>query len=82
MVLEHERNWGLGMDALVRVIIKRRTDSWFGHGCAGHYMLLEHERDNDLGMDALVGIWSWNTSGIGVWAWMPWLAKSSKDERI
>ena len=70
------------MDPLVSVIIERRTGSWFGHGCSGHCMLLEHKRNYDLGMDALVGLCFWNTSGIRVWAWMLWLAKSSKDERI
>ena len=39
MLLEHERNFGLCMDALV-------TD--------GHSMLLEHERKYGLSMDALL----------------------------
>ena len=41
-----------------------------GRGCSGERMLLEHERNYGLGMDALVGVCSWNTNGIMVWAWM------------
>ena len=58
MLLEHERNYGLGMDALVTVC------SW--------NMSREHERNYGLGMDALVTVCSWNTNGIIVWAWMLW----------
>ena len=29
MLLKHERNYGLGMDAL-----GTRTELWFGHGCS------------------------------------------------
>ena len=61
MLLEHERNYDLGMDQL-----------WFGHGCSGHRMLLEHEQNYGLGMDALVTVCSWNTNEIMVWAWMLW----------
>ena len=35
MLLERERNYGLGMDALVT-----RTELWFGHGCSGEPMLV------------------------------------------
>ena len=56
MVLEHERNYGLG----------------FGHGCASDRMFLDYERNYGLGMDALVIECSWNTNGIMVWAWMLW----------
>ena len=54
MLLEHERNYGLGMDALVIALTGTRTELWFGHGCSGERMLLEHERNYGLGMDALV----------------------------
>ena len=56
-LLEHERNYGLGMDALVTV--GTRTELWFGHGCSGDCMLLEHERNYGLGMHALVTVGSW-----------------------
>ena len=41
MPVEHERNYGLGMDALVSVC---------------RHMLVEHERIHGLGMDALVSV--------------------------
>ena len=72
MLLEHERNSALGMDALVSVALGTRMEFWFGHGCCGRRMLLEHERNFGLGMDALVSVCSWNTNGILVWAWMLW----------
>ena len=56
MPLEHERNCGLWMDALVN----------------GERMLLEHERYYGLGMDALVSVCSRNTNVIMLWAWMHW----------
>ena len=62
MLLEHARNYGLGMDALVSVCS--------GNGCSGERMLLEHARNYGLGMDALVSVCSWNAHGIMVWAWM------------
>ena len=40
MLLEHERDYGVGMDAKVTV-----CSLWFGHGCNSNRMLLEHERD-------------------------------------
>ena len=64
MLLEHERNYGLGMDAPLNVwntnVIRvwawmlrsthgTRTLLGFGHGCAGGCMLLEHERFPPLG---------------------------------
>ena len=58
MLLEHERYYGLGMDALVSVCA---AVLWFGHGCSGERMLLEHEFYYGLGMDALVSVCSWNT---------------------
>ena len=61
MLFEHERNYALGMDALVS-------------GCSGQRMLLEYERNYDLGMDALVSVCARNTNGIMVCAWMLWSA--------
>ena len=72
MLLEHERNYGLGTDALVIALAGTRMEVWFGHGCSGKRMLLEDERNYDLGMDALVIVCSWNTNGIMVWSWMLW----------
>ena len=86
MLLEHERNYALGMDALVTVCswntdgimfwlqyaLGTQTELCFGHGCSGHRMLLEHERNSALGMDALVTVCSWNTNGSMLWAWMLW----------
>ena len=68
MLLEHERDYDFGMDALVTVC------SWNTNGimilaCSGNRMLLEHERDYDFGMDALVTVCSWNTNGIMILAW-------------
>ena len=56
MPLEHERNYALGMDALLIACTRTGTtvEFRFGHGCTGYHMLLEHERNYGLGMDALV----------------------------
>ena len=70
MLLEHERNYGLGMDALV---IACSWEVWFGHACFGR-MILGHEQKYGLGMDALVSACSWDTKGIMVCAWVLWLA--------
>ena len=72
MLLEHERNYGLGMEALVTVCSWTRMELWFGHGGSGHRMLFEHERNYGLGMEALVTVCSWNTNGTMVWAWRLW----------
>ena len=40
MLLEHERNYGLGMDALVIALIGTRTELCFGHGYSGEPMLV------------------------------------------
>ena len=62
MLSEHERNYGLGMDALVTVYaLGTRTKLCFRHGCSGHRMLLEHERNYDLGMDPLVTVYARGT---------------------
>ena len=71
---EHERYYGLGMDALVAV-------------CSGNtnvimvwaWMLwisdaLGTQRYCGLGMDALVIVCSGNTNVIMVWAWMLWFS--------
>ena len=70
MLLEHERYYGLGMDARVIVCSWNTNVIMFGHGCSGERMLLEHERYYGLGMDARVIVCSWNTNVIMVWAWM------------
>ena len=73
MLLEHERNYGLGMDALGhRMLLEHERNYGLGMDALGHRMLLEHERNYGLGMDALVTVCSWNTNGIMVWAWMLW----------
>ena len=72
MLLEHERNYGLGMDALVTVC------SWNTNGImVWAWMLwspyaLGTRTEYGLGMDARVTVCSWNTNGIMVWAWMLW----------
>ena len=68
MLLEHERDYGLGMDALV-IVCSWNTNEimvwawmlWSSYAlgtrtrlCSGHRMLLEHERKFHLGVDALV----------------------------
>ena len=50
MHLEHERNYALGMDAL---LTPNRIHWNTGPGCTDYRMLLEHERNYALGMDAL-----------------------------
>ena len=70
MLLEHERDYDLGMDALVTVCSWNTNGIMVRHGCSGQRMLLEHERNYGLGMDALVSGCSWNTNGIMIWAWM------------
>ena len=62
MLLEHERSYGLGMDAPVTV-------------CPSDRMLLEHERSYGLGMDApsdrmLLEHERYYGLGMMVWAWM------------
>ena len=53
-LLEHERKYGLGMDALVIECSWNMNGVTVGHGCSGHRVLLEHERNYGSGMDALV----------------------------
>ena len=67
MLLEHERNYDLGMDALGTVC------SWNTNGIMiWAWMLWEHERNYDLGMGALGTVCFGNTNGISIWAWMLW----------
>ena len=74
MLLEHERNYGSGMDALVTVRSWNTNEImvWAWMLCNG--MLLEHERNYGLGMDALVTVCSWkaNTIDSKVWSWLLW----------
>ena len=56
VLLEHERNYGLGMDALV-IVCSFGTRTKYGLGIDALVtvcMLLKHERNCGLGMDALV----------------------------
>ena len=64
MLLEHERYYGLGMDALIIECSATRMSFWFGHGCYSYRMLLEHKRYYGLGMDATVTVCSWSTNVI------------------
>ena len=65
MLSEHERYYGLGMDALVTVC-SRNTNvvmvwAWM---LWSQRMLSEHERYDGLGMDALVSVCSRNTNDV------------------
>ena len=53
-------NHDLGRDALENIVpIKRRTASWFGHGCSDYRtQLIKDERNYGLGMDVLVVVLS------------------------
>ena len=72
MLLEHEGDYGLGMDVMVTLCAwsRARRRSWFGHGCKGNRMLLQHEGDDNLGMDVKGTVCSRSTKEIMVWAWM------------
>ena len=53
MLLEHERNYGLGMDAAgPRMLLEHERNYGLGMDAAGPRMLLEHKRKYGLGMDA------------------------------
>ena len=59
MLLEHEGDYGLGMDVKVTVCSwKTQEIMVWAWGCRGNRMLLEHEGDY--------------TKEIMVWAWMQW----------
>ena len=84
-----QRDYGLGMDALVSVC-PRNTNGimvgawmlWSAYALgtrtglwSGHGCSGQRrQRDYGLGMDALVSVCSRNTNGIMVWAWMLWSA--------
>ena len=44
--LEHERYYGLGVDALIIDCTRTRRLLWFGHGCSSNGMLLETKQDS------------------------------------
>ena len=52
MLQEHERSYGLGMDALV-IVCSRNTNVLMVWAWMRDSMLSEHERDYGLGMDGL-----------------------------
>ena len=54
MLLEHDRNYGLGMDALVSECSWNTTGIMVWAWMLWWRMLLEHERNSGFGMDALV----------------------------
>ena len=72
MLLEYERDYDFGMDALVTVCSWNTNEIMISAWMLWYHMLLEYERDYDFGMDALVTICSWNTNGIMILAWMLW----------
>ena len=39
ILLEQERNYGLGMKALVTVFSSNTNEVWSGHGCSSHCIL-------------------------------------------
>ena len=73
MLLEQERNYGLGMDALV-IVCSRNTNRNNGLGMDALVIVCSWNtnRNNGLGMNALAIACSRNTNGIMVWAWMLW----------
>ena len=75
VLLEHERNYGLRMDALVTVCSWNTNGIMLGAWMLSYSLSLEHEHEQNYGsgMDALVTVCFWNTNGIMVWAWMRWL---------
>ena len=66
MLLEPERNYGLGMDAAgPRMLLEHERTYGLGMDAAGPRMLLEHERNYGFGVHALVtACSSCNTNGI------------------
>ena len=81
MLSEHERNYGLGMNALVSVcsfntngIMLWAWMLWSPYMLLehqqnyGHCMLFQHERNYYVSIDALVIVCSWNANGMMVWA--------------
>ena len=74
MPWEHERYYGLSMDAMVIGGVRNTNVLWFEHGCIGYGTNSEHERYCGLSMDALVTARIRNTNLIMVSAWMLWLS--------
>ena len=78
MLLEHEPNNGLDMDALVSVCFWNTSGImvwawmlWLAYAPGTRTKLYS------LGMGALlVSVCSWNTNGTMAWTWMLWLAYS------
>ena len=70
MLLEHERNFDLGMDALVTVrswmLLEHERNCGLGMDAAGRLMLLEHEWKYGLGMDALMLLEHERAYGLGM----------------
>ena len=80
MLVEHERTYGLSMDALLAYALGTRREyglgmdalvsvcSWNTNGImvweCDSRMLLEQERNYGLAIDALETVCSWNTNGI------------------
>ena len=70
MLLEHERYYGLGMDAPVTVCSWNTNVIMVWAWMLSSSSALQHECHFGLGMDATVTVCSWNTNVIMVWAWM------------
>ena len=70
ILLEHERNCGLGMDAPVTVFSPNTNRSMVWTKCSSHRILLKRT-ELWLGQMIFVTVFSWNTNGIMVGAWMP-----------
>ena len=71
MLLERERNYDLGMDALVTVCSWKHERNYdLGMGALVTVCSWKHERNYDLGMDALVTVCSENHNETMIWAWM------------
>ena len=72
--MEHERDYGLGMDAKGPVCSWSTKEIGLGMDVKGIVcswsLNLEHEGDYGLGMDVKGTVCSWNTNEIMVWAWM------------
>ena len=74
MLLEYERSYGLGMDALVTILCSSKKTSvfmfWAWMLCRPY--ALENEHYQVLDVDSLVTVCSWNTKVLMAWAWMLW----------
>ena len=63
VLLEHARNYGLGMDALVSICSCDTNGIMVWARMLFQRMLLGHERNYGLGLDALVSVCSWDMRG-------------------